>query len=142
MSCVNGDGGGFSTRAVHSGQPPDALTGAVVPNIVMASTFAQRSPGVPFGADSALSYGHGFEYSRTNNPTRAALELCVKGITAGAEFAVAFARYAPSRFLLSLQFLPLVLSFFYVSSLSDSYFLLDYILIYLYLSHDYPALSY
>lgn len=42
-----------------------------------------------FGKDSPLSYGHGFEYSRTNNPTRAALEICVSDLE-GATFAVAF----------------------------------------------------
>ena len=82
---------GLSTRAVHAGQPPDPATGAVVPNIVLASTFAQRSPGVPYARESALSYGHGFEYSRTNNPTRAALELCVRDLSEAAQFAVAFA---------------------------------------------------
>lgn len=85
MSSGGGGGGGFSTRAVHAGQPPDPSTGAVVPNIVLASTFAQRSPGVPHGGP------HGFEYARTNNPTRAALEACVSDLSQGADFSVAFA---------------------------------------------------
>ena len=55
---------GFSTRAVHVGQGPDAETGAVVQPIHMATTFAQQGVGKH----------HGFEYSRTGNPTRNALE--------------------------------------------------------------------
>ena len=57
----------FETRAVHAGQTPDPATGAVVTPISLATTFAQDGVG-----------GHkGFEYSRTGNPTRAALEACV-----------------------------------------------------------------
>ena len=55
---------GFSTRAVHVGQGPDPETGAVVQPIHMATTFAQQGVGKH----------HGFEYSRTGNPTRNALE--------------------------------------------------------------------
>ena len=55
---------GFSTRALHIGQGPDPATGAVVQPIHMATTFAQQSVGKH----------HGFEYSRTANPTRNALE--------------------------------------------------------------------
>jgi cystathionine beta-lyase/cystathionine gamma-synthase len=55
---------GFSTRAVHVGQGPDPATGAVVQPIHMATTFAQQGVG----------RHHGFEYSRTANPTRNALE--------------------------------------------------------------------
>jgi cystathionine gamma-lyase len=55
---------GFSTRAVHVGQGPDPATGAVVQPIHMATTFAQQGVGKH----------HGFEYSRTGNPTRNALE--------------------------------------------------------------------
>jgi cystathionine gamma-synthase len=54
----------FATRAVHAGQEPDPTTGAVVPPISLSTTFAQEGVG-----------GHkGFEYSRSGNPTRAALE--------------------------------------------------------------------
>ena len=55
---------GFSTRAVHVGQGPDPATGAVVQPIHMATTYAQEGVGKH----------HGFEYSRTGNPTRNALE--------------------------------------------------------------------
>ena len=57
---------GFSTRAIHAGQAPDATTGAVMTPIYQTSTYAQHTPG-------AL-YAGGYEYSRTGNPTRAALE--------------------------------------------------------------------
>ena len=57
-------GWGFSTLAVHVGQGPDPATGAVVQPIHMATTYAQ----------DAVGKHHGFEYSRTNNPTRSALE--------------------------------------------------------------------
>ncbi|MCU1502209.1 MAG: metB, partial [Ilumatobacteraceae bacterium] len=57
-------GWGFETRAVHAGQDPDPTTGAVVTPITLSTTFAQDGVG-----------GHkGFEYSRSGNPTRAALE--------------------------------------------------------------------
>jgi len=55
---------GFATRAVHVGQGPDPATGAVVQPIHMATTFAQE----------AVGKHHGFEYSRTSNPTRNALQ--------------------------------------------------------------------
>ncbi len=58
------NGWGFSTRAVHVGQGPDPATGAVVQPIHLATTFAQEGVGKH----------HGFEYSRSGNPTRAALE--------------------------------------------------------------------
>ena len=54
---------GFSTRAIHSGQKPDPTTGAVVVPIYQTSTFAQE----------AVGKHRGYEYSRTGNPTRAAL---------------------------------------------------------------------
>ena len=58
------DGKGFGTRAVHGAGAPDPQTGAVVPAISVASTFAQEAVGKPLA----------FEYSRSGNPTRAALE--------------------------------------------------------------------
>jgi len=61
---VDLDGKGFATRAVHGAGPPDPATGAVVPPVSLASTFAQEAVGKP---------GE-FEYSRSGNPTRAALE--------------------------------------------------------------------
>lgn len=71
---------GFETRAVHRGQAPDAVTGAVVPPISLSTTFVHESVGEHLG----------FEYSRTGNPTRAALEECVASLesaAAGAAFA-------------------------------------------------------
>ncbi|HJK96531.1 MAG TPA: PLP-dependent transferase, partial [Polyangiaceae bacterium LLY-WYZ-14_1] len=50
----------LDTLAIHAGQAPDPRTGAVMPPIVLASTFAQESPG----------RHQGFEYARTDNPTR------------------------------------------------------------------------
>jgi cystathionine gamma-lyase len=52
----------FATRAIHAGQSPDPTTGAVMPPIYAVSTYAQESPGVH----------KGYEYSRTQNPTRMA----------------------------------------------------------------------
>jgi cystathionine gamma-synthase len=73
-------GWGFATRAIHAGQAPDPVTGAVVPPISLATTFAQDGVG-----------GHrGFEYSRSGNPTRAALETCVAALEGG-RHAFAFA---------------------------------------------------
>ncbi len=54
----------FATRAIHSAQPSDASTGALIAPIYQTSTFEQDSPGVNLG----------FDYSRTNNPTRQRLE--------------------------------------------------------------------
>ena len=58
---------GFSTRCIHAGQTPDPVTGAVMPPVSFASTYAQTSPGEHAG----------FEYSRSHNPTRYAWERCV-----------------------------------------------------------------
>jgi cystathionine gamma-lyase len=64
---------GFSTRAIHGGQSPDPSTGAVMPPIYATSTYAQSSPGVH----------KGFEYSRTQNPTRMAYERCIADLEGG-----------------------------------------------------------
>jgi cystathionine gamma-synthase/cystathionine gamma-lyase len=64
----------LDTLAVHAGQPPDPVSGAVMQPIVLASTFAQESPGVH----------KGYEYSRSGNPTRKALEACVAALEGGA----------------------------------------------------------
>jgi cystathionine gamma-synthase len=77
---VDLDGKGFGTRAVHGAGPPDPTTGAVVPAISLASTFQQRAVGQP-GA---------FEYSRSGNPTRAALEAHLAALE-GARHGFAFA---------------------------------------------------
>jgi cystathionine gamma-synthase len=71
---------GFETRAIHAGQPPEASTGAVVPPITLATTFAQ----------SAVGEHAGYEYGRSGNPTRAALEACVASLE-GARHGLAFA---------------------------------------------------
>ncbi len=65
---------GLSTRAVHAGQEPDRSTGAVVVPIYQTSTFAQE----------AVGKHRGYEYSRTGNPTRAALEQCIASLEGGA----------------------------------------------------------
>src|SRR6187397_3238808 len=71
---------GFETRAVHTGQEPDPVTGAVVTPISLSTTFAQDGVG-----------GHrGFEYARSGNPTRAALEACVASLES-ARHGLAFA---------------------------------------------------
>jgi cystathionine gamma-synthase len=57
-------GHGFATRAIHAGQPPDAATGAVVTPISLSTTFAQQAVGEHLG----------YEYSRSGNPSRSALE--------------------------------------------------------------------
>ncbi|WP_239312385.1 MULTISPECIES: cystathionine gamma-synthase [unclassified Frankia] len=67
-------GAGFETAAIHAGQDPDAATGAVVVPIHPASTFAQDAVGVPRGA---------YEYARSGNPTRAALETCLAALETG-----------------------------------------------------------
>ncbi|WP_019136286.1 cystathionine gamma-synthase [Cellulomonas massiliensis] len=66
---------GFSTRAIHAGQEPDPTTGAVVPPIYATSTFAQDGVGGLRG---------GYEYSRSGNPTRAALEEALAAAERGA----------------------------------------------------------
>lgn len=61
---------GFATLAIHAGQEPDPATGAVVVPIYATSTFAQEAPGKH----------KGYEYSRSGNPTRAALESCLAAL--------------------------------------------------------------
>ncbi len=70
---------GFSTLAVHAGQAPDSATGAVMTPIYQTSTYAQEAPG----------RHKGFEYSRTGNPTRAALEANLAALE-GARFGLCF----------------------------------------------------
>ncbi len=70
---------GFGTRAIHAGQPPEPRTGAVMVPIYQTSTYVQPAVGEHLG----------YEYSRTGNPTRAALETCLaalEGATYGACF--------------------------------------------------------
>ncbi len=64
---------GFNTRAIHAGQEPDPLTGAVVPPIYQVSTYAQ---------DGVGGLRNGYEYSRSGNPTRTALQECMAALEA------------------------------------------------------------
>src|SRR5262245_2174630 len=64
---------GFSTRAIHSGQDADPATGATVVPIYATSTYTQSAPG----------QHKGYEYSRSGNPTRAALESCLAALESG-----------------------------------------------------------
>ena len=70
----------FETAAIHAGQDPDPATGAAVVPIYQTSTYVQE----------AVAKHKGFEYSRTDNPTRRALEICLAELE-GASHAVAFA---------------------------------------------------
>jgi cystathionine gamma-synthase len=65
---------GFNTRAIHAGQEPDLATGAVVPAIYQVSTYKQDGVGGLRG---------GYEYSRSANPTRTALEECLAALEGG-----------------------------------------------------------
>lgn len=80
---------GFGTKAIHAGQEPNAHTGAVTVPISMATTFAQSSPGVLMGSEHPESFGKGFEYSRTGNPTRGAFERALAACENG-KFAVCY----------------------------------------------------
>ncbi len=63
----------FATRTIHAGQVPDPTTGAIMQPIYATSTYVQTSPGVH----------QGYEYSRTQNPTRMAYERCVADLESG-----------------------------------------------------------
>lgn len=80
---------GFGTTAIHAGQNPDPFTGAVAVPISLASTFAQSSPGVLYGRNQENSFGKGWEYSRTGNPTRGAFERAIAACEKG-KHAVAY----------------------------------------------------
>jgi cystathionine gamma-synthase len=73
---------GFSTRAIHAGQEPDPATGSVIPPIYATSTFIQDGVG-------GVRAG-GYEYSRSANPTRTALEECMAALEGG-RYGFAFA---------------------------------------------------
>jgi cystathionine gamma-synthase len=75
-----GEARGFETRAVHAGQEPDPATGAVVPPISLSTTFAQQ----------AVGRHRGWEYARSANPTRSALETAIASLE-GARHGLAFA---------------------------------------------------
>src|SRR6202795_2471291 len=63
----------FSTRTIHAGQEPDPSTGAIMTPIDATSTYVQQSPGVH----------KGYEYARSQNPTRMAYERCVADLESG-----------------------------------------------------------
>ena len=69
-----GNRAGFATRTIHAGQAPDPTTGAIMPPIYATSTYVQESPGVH----------KGYEYSRSQNPTRMAYERCIADLESGA----------------------------------------------------------
>src|ERR1700730_11568739 len=71
---------GFATKAIHAGQAPDPATGATIVPIYATSTYTQAAPG----------QHKGYEYSRTGNPTRTALETCLAALEDG-ERCLAFA---------------------------------------------------
>jgi cystathionine gamma-lyase len=90
----HGARGGFETRVIHAGQSPDPSTGAVMPPIYATSTYAQKSPGVH----------QGYEYSRSQNPTRFAYERCVADLEDGRRgFAFASGLAATSTLLELLE---------------------------------------
>ena len=70
----------FATKAIHVGQDPDPTTGATIVPIYQTSTYTQGSPWLH----------KGYEYSRTGNPTRSALEECVASLEGG-DYGLAFA---------------------------------------------------
>src|SRR5207247_4254530 len=70
----------FATKAIHAGQEPDDSTGAIMTPIFQTSTYVQ----------AGLGENKGFEYSRTSNPTRTALETCIAAIENG-KYGLAFA---------------------------------------------------
>ncbi|HEY5047493.1 MAG TPA: cystathionine gamma-synthase [Rhizomicrobium sp.] len=65
----------FATRAIHAGQSPDPTTGAVMMPIYATSTYAQESPGVH----------KGYDYARSQNPTRMAFERCIADLESGSQ---------------------------------------------------------
>jgi cystathionine gamma-lyase len=84
----------FATRTIHGGQSPDPTTGAVMVPIYATSTYAQTSPGEH----------KGFEYSRSQNPTRFAFERCIADLESGtAGFAFASGLAAASTILETLD---------------------------------------
>jgi cystathionine gamma-synthase len=75
---------GFETSAIHAGQDPEPGTGAVTVPIYATSTFAQDAVGSPRRrADRSGTAGPGYEYARTGNPTRSALETCLAELESG-----------------------------------------------------------
>ncbi len=82
----------FSTRAIHEGQSPDPTTGAVIPPLYISTTYRQESPGVH----------KGYEYSRSQNPTRESLEQCLTSLEEGAAGAAFSSGLAATNALLHM----------------------------------------
>ncbi len=76
---MHSDKGRIETLAIHAGQKPDPITGAVMPGIHLSTTYVQDGPGKH----------KGFEYSRTNNPTRDTMERCLAALE-GANHGIGF----------------------------------------------------
>lgn len=85
----------FGTRAIHAGQPPEPRTGAVMVPIYQTSTFVQPAVGVHYG----------YEYSRTANPTRTALETCLASLE-GAKHGACFSSGSAATATLLHSFAP------------------------------------
>ena len=66
---------GFSTKAIHAGQPPEPTTGAIMTPVFLTSTYVQEE----------LGKNKGYEYSRVSNPTRTALEQNIASLEGGSE---------------------------------------------------------
>ncbi len=96
----------FATRTIHAGQSPDPSTGAIMPPIYATSTYVQKSPGVH----------QGYEYSRTQNPTRQAYERCIADLESG-KHGMAFA----SGMAATATILELVESGSHVIAMDDLY---------------------
>src|SRR5689334_9303997 len=86
---------GFETRAIHVGQPPDPSTGSVTVPIYQTSTYVQEK----------LGQHKGYEYSRTGNPTRTALEQCVASLEEG-KYGLAFASGMAAETTITYLFSP------------------------------------
>ena len=74
---------GFATLAIHAGQDPDPTTGAVTTPIYQTSTYKQDALGQPRTYTDALGNERGYEYARTQNPTRLALEKNLAALEGG-----------------------------------------------------------
>lgn len=77
----------FATKAIHAGVEPDPSTGAIMTPIFQTSTYVQEAPGVH----------KGYEYARTQNPTRIALEKCLAELENGTPWHLLFQRHGSSR---------------------------------------------
>ena len=78
----------FATRAIHAGQEPESATGAITVPIFQTSTFAQSAPGIH----------KGYDYSRTDNPTRTALQSALASLEA-AKYCLAFSSGMGANFI-------------------------------------------